>query len=57
MVSEIMLQQTTVEAVKPYYHKFISKWPSVKKLADSELEDIMDSLVRFRLLLKSKKFT
>ena len=23
-VSEIMLQQTTVEAVKPYYHKFIS---------------------------------
>lgn len=42
-VSEIMLQQTTVEAVKPYYHKFISKWPSVKKLADSELEDIMDS--------------
>ena len=42
-VSEIMLQQTTVEAVKPYYYKFISKWPSVKKLADSELEDIMDS--------------
>ena len=26
-LSEIMLQQTTVEAVKPYFRKFLEKWP------------------------------
>ena len=37
-----MLQQTTVEAVKPYFNKFIKKWPSVKKLAKSDITDVMD---------------
>lgn len=41
-ISEIMLQQTTVEAVKPYFNKFIKKWPSVKKLAKSDITDVMD---------------
>jgi A/G-specific adenine glycosylase len=26
-LSEIMLQQTTVEAVKPYFRKFLETWP------------------------------
>ena len=38
-----MLQQTTVEAVIPYFHKFISKWPTIKKLSESNIEDIMDA--------------
>ena len=42
-ISEIMLQQTTVEAVIPYFHKFISKWPTIKKLSESNIEDIMDA--------------
>ena len=32
-VSEIMLQQTRVEAVKPYFERFIAKLPDVKALA------------------------
>ena len=36
-----MLQQTTVEAVIPYFHKFTSKWPTIKKLSASNIEDIM----------------
>ena len=41
-ISEIMLQQTTVKAVIPYFHKFTSKWPTIKKLSESNIEDIMD---------------
>ncbi|NDW03489.1 A/G-specific adenine glycosylase [Jiella pacifica] len=32
-LSEIMLQQTTVAAVKAYYTKFLARWPSVSDLA------------------------
>jgi len=35
-LSEIMLQQTTVEAVKPYFHKFLALWPNVTSLAAAE---------------------
>src|SRR6201747_2274387 len=31
-LSEIMLQQTTVQAVAAYYRKFLSRWPDVKAL-------------------------
>jgi A/G-specific adenine glycosylase len=40
-LSEIMLQQTTVEAVKPYFRKFLEKWPEVTDLAAAEPEDVM----------------
>lgn len=33
-ISEIMLQQTRVEAVKPYYARFMKELPSVKDLAE-----------------------
>lgn len=33
-VSEIMLQQTRVEAVKPYYERFISELPGVRELSE-----------------------
>ena len=42
-ISEIMLQQTTVEAVIPYFHKFTAKWPTIKKLSESNIEEIMDA--------------
>ena len=29
-LSEIMLQQTTVKAVGPYYAKFLARWPNVR---------------------------
>ena len=40
-LSEIMLQQTTVEAVKPYFLTFIRKWPTVMDLAAASQADVM----------------
>ncbi|MGB3388816.1 MAG: A/G-specific adenine glycosylase [Pseudaminobacter sp.] len=40
-LSEIMLQQTTVEAVKPYFQKFLEQWPDVQSLADAQTDDVM----------------
>ena len=40
-LSEIMLQQTTVEAVKPYFRKFLDAWPTVGDLAAADSDDIM----------------
>jgi A/G-specific adenine glycosylase len=40
-LSEIMLQQTTVKAVAPYYARFLSRWPTVEALAAAELEDVL----------------
>lgn len=40
-LSEIMLQQTTVAAVGPYFVKFLDKWPSVAALAAADQADVM----------------
>ncbi len=40
-LSEIMLQQTTVAAVKPYFAAFVQRWPSVEALATAPEEDVM----------------
>ncbi|MEP2120866.1 MAG: A/G-specific adenine glycosylase [Bauldia litoralis] len=40
-LSEIMLQQTTVAAVKPYFDTFTALWPDVTALAASPRDDVM----------------
>jgi A/G-specific adenine glycosylase len=40
-LSEIMLQQTTVQAVAAYYRKFLSQWPTVTDLADAPRDDVL----------------
>lgn len=40
-MSEIMLQQTTVAAVKDYFANFTSRWPTVQALAAAEDADVM----------------
>ncbi|MFN3548333.1 MAG: A/G-specific adenine glycosylase [Mesorhizobium sp.] len=40
-LSEIMLQQTTVQAVKPYFEAFTARWPTVEDLAAAATDDIM----------------
>jgi A/G-specific adenine glycosylase len=40
-LSEIMLQQTTVAAVAPYYEKFLTLWPDVQALARAPLDDVL----------------
>lgn len=40
-LSEVMLQQTTVAAVKPYFAKFVATWPTVAALAAAGDDDVM----------------
>jgi len=40
-LSEVMLQQTTVKAVMPYFLAFTEKWPSVHALAEASEEAVM----------------
>ena len=40
-LSEIMLQQTTVKAVIPYFNAFTKRWPTVTKLAAASLDDVL----------------
>ena len=40
-LSEIMLQQTTVRAVAPYYQRFLTRWPDVQALAAAPLDDVL----------------
>jgi len=40
-LSEIMLQQTTVKAVIPYYERFLARWPAVADLAAADLDDVL----------------
>jgi A/G-specific adenine glycosylase len=40
-LSEIMLQQTTVKAVGPYFEKFVTRWPDIAALARASLDDVL----------------
>lgn len=40
-LSEIMLQQTQVETVIPYYQRFLTQFPTVTHLADAPLEQVL----------------
>jgi A/G-specific adenine glycosylase len=40
-LSEIMLQQTTVKAVGPYYARFLARWPDVQALAAAPLDEVL----------------
>lgn len=40
-LSEIMLQQTTVKAVGPYFEKFVTRWRDVTALGRASLDDVL----------------
>ena len=42
-VSEVMLQQTTVVAVIPYYENFLRKFPTLRHLAKAPLEQVLEA--------------
>ena len=60
-VSEIMLQQTQVETVIPFFNKFIKKYPGISNLALDSIENILSTVNglgyyrRFRLMHKASK--
>jgi A/G-specific adenine glycosylase len=40
-LSEIMLQQTRVETVLPYYQRFLERWPDLRSLAGADLSEVL----------------
>lgn len=40
-VSEVMLQQTQAETVIPYYHRFLSRFPTLRSLAETDLDEVL----------------
>ncbi|MGL6076231.1 MAG: A/G-specific adenine glycosylase [Fimbriiglobus sp.] len=40
-VSEVMLQQTTVAAVVPYFHKFLARFPTLRSLAEADEQTVL----------------
>ena len=40
-VSEVMLQQTRVEVVVPYYLRFVKRFPTLRALADAPVDDVL----------------
>jgi len=40
-VSEVMLQQTQVNTVIPYYHRFLARFPTVEHLAEASLDEVL----------------
>jgi A/G-specific adenine glycosylase len=40
-LSEIMLQQTTVVTVAPYFDRFVARWPHVSALAAASLDEVL----------------
>ena len=40
-VSEIMLQQTQVQTVIPYYERFMQSFPAIANLADADIDDVL----------------
>ncbi len=42
-LSEIMLQQTTVAAVTPFYSAFVERWPTIEELAEADLDDVLSA--------------
>jgi A/G-specific adenine glycosylase len=40
-LSEIMLQQTTVATVGPYFDRFVARWPSVSAVAAASLDEVL----------------
>src|SRR5262245_24654061 len=41
LVSEVMLQQTTVSAALPYYERFLSRWPTAARLSRAGLDELL----------------
>jgi len=40
-LSEIMLQQTTVPTVEPYFDRFVARWPDISALAAASLDEVL----------------
>ena len=55
-VSEIMLQQTQVDTVKPYFERFMAHFPTVFDLAEASMDDVYKLWERTWLLPAGRPF-
>ena len=61
-ISEVMLQQTVVNTVIPYYKNFLEKWPNLRSFYSATLEEILivwqglGYYQRARNLFKAKEY-
>ena len=55
-LSEIMLQQTQVKTVIPYYYKWLQLFPTIYDVANADEQDILKAWEGAWILLKSNKF-
>ena len=61
-ISEVMLQQTVVKTVIPYYEKFLKKWPNLKSFYNASQDEILfywqglGYYQRARNLFKAKEY-
>ncbi|MBN3490392.1 A/G-specific adenine glycosylase [Acholeplasma equirhinis] len=61
-VSEVMLQQTQVETVLPFYDRFLKEYPSIQDLSEASLEEVLNIVQgigyykRFKLLKKGAEY-
>ena len=53
-LSEIMLQQTTVAAVIPYYKAFVRRFPSIEALAAASLEEVLGAWAGLGYYLRAR---
>ena len=54
-ISEVMLQQTQVQTVIPYYLKFLEHFPSIAALAQADTDALAALMGRARILLAGQK--
>ena len=50
----MLLQQTTAQAVTPYYRAFVEKWPEVEDLAAAPIEAVISAFAGPRLLFRAR---
>ena len=49
-LSEIMLQQTQVKTVIPYYNRWLTKFPNIKSVAEANMDVLLKNVGRFGIL-------
>ena len=54
-LSEIMLQQTTVATVGPYFARFLERWPDVGALAEAPLDHVLQQWAGLGYYARARK--
>lgn len=56
-LSEVMLQQTTVAAVKPQFEQFVTRWPTIENLAAATDEEILSEWAGLGYYARARNLT